>query len=169
MKILKRFFHIIFATADRRVDYYIKALSYLKRKNYRAFGLIVSRRLQRKYGVFLPYNAEFDSTLVLRHPVGVIIGEGVKIGKHVTIFQNVTLGRSDTHIPAYPAIGSNTIIYAGAVVLGDITIGNNCVVAANAVVTKNIPDDSIAVGVPAKILKKDKLEVSENSLIDVNQ
>lgn len=149
---INRIFHIIFATADKRVGYYIKALAWLKRKNHKVLGLILSRRLQRKYGVFLPYTAEFDSTLILRHPTSIIIGEGVKIGQNVTIFQNVTLGRADTYASAYPSIGDNTIIYSGAVVIGDIKIGNNCTVAANAVVIKDIPDNSVAVGVPARVL-----------------
>lgn len=152
MKFLKKVFHIIFATSDKRVSYYVNMLAWLKNKNMRMIGLILSRRLQRKYGVFLPYNAGFDSSLILRHPTSVIVGEGVELGKNVILFQNVTLGRSDTNVPAYPSIGDNTIIYAGAVILGDIRVGHNCIVAANAVVTKDIPDSSVAVGVPAKII-----------------
>lgn len=151
---LKKSFHFIFSTADRRVQYYVKYLSWLKQKNQRMLGLILSRRLQRKYGVFLPYNALFDSTLVLRHPVGIIIGEGVRLGKNVIIFQNVTLGRSDTHIIAYPNIGDNTIIYSGAVILGNVKVGNNCIIGANAVVTKDVPDNSIAIGVPAILVPR---------------
>lgn len=151
---LKTLFDIVFATADRRVDYYIKCIFWCKTKRRKALGLILSRRLQREYGVFLPYAVDFDDSLILRHPIGIIIGDGVKIGRNVTIFQNVTLGRSDTYISAYPSIGDNTIIYSGAVLLGDIRIGNNCIIGANAVVTKNVPDCSIAVGVPARIIER---------------
>lgn len=154
MKLLKKVFHVIFATSDRRVSYYVSMLAWLKNKNMRMIGLILSRRLQRKYGVFLPYNAVFDSSLILRHPTSIIVGGGVQLGKNVILFQNVTLGRSDTNVFAYPSIGDNTIIYAGAIVLGDIKVGNNCIIAANAVVTKDVPDNSIAVGVPAKIIPR---------------
>lgn len=154
IKLLKQLFHIVFATADKRVSYYIAMLVWFKKNNLRVLGLILSRRLQRKYGVFLPFAAHFDSSLILRHPIGIIIGESVELGKNVIIFQNVTLGRSDTYISAYPSIGDNTIIYSGAVVLGNINIGKNCIVAANAVVTKDVPDNSLAVGVPAKIIPR---------------
>lgn len=152
--VLARIFNIAFSTVDKRVEFYIALLCWLKKRNQRILGLIVSRRLQRKYGVFLPYAANFDSSLILRHPIGIIIGEGVEIGENVTIFQNVTLGRSDTYVHAYPVIGDNTVIYAGAAVLGGVTIGKNCIVGANAVVTKDVPDGSIAVGIPARVIFK---------------
>ena len=151
---LKSLFSIVFASSDRRVGCYIKFIFWLKQKKMRIIALILSRRLQRKYGVFLHYSTSFDSTLILPHPVGIVIGEGVVIGKNVVIFQNVTLGRANTYVNAYPSVGDNTIIYAGAVVLGDIKIGMNCIIGANAVVTKNIPDNSIAVGAPAKVISK---------------
>lgn len=154
IRLLKKIFHLVFATADSRVAYYITLISALKRYKFRMLGLILSRRLQRKYGVFLSYNTVFDSSLMLKHPVGIIIGEGVRIGKNVVIFQNVTIGRSDTFVKAYPDIGDNVIIYSGAVIVGSVKIGKNCIVGANTVVTKDIPDNSIAVGVPARILKR---------------
>src|SRR5690606_7453725 len=122
---LKRVFQFVFSTSDKRVGCYIKFLAWLKLNNYNFLGVIVSRRLQRKYSVFLPYSADFDSSLTMRHPTSIIIGEGVRLGENVIIFQNVTLGRSDTDVPAYPKIGDNTIIYAGAVVLGGIKVGDN--------------------------------------------
>ena len=61
---------------------------------------------------------------------------------------------SDNMNREFPEIGDNVIIYAGAVIVGNIKIGNNVIVAANAVVTTDVPDNSIVGGVPAKILKK---------------
>ena len=62
--------------------------------------------------------------------------------------------RSDTDVANYPKIGDNVIIYAGAVIVGDVEIGANCIIGANSVVTKSIPDNSIAVGAPAKIISR---------------
>lgn len=156
IKFFKKFYNVLFSTVDKRVGYYIILICWLKKRNQRFFGLIVCRRLQRKYGVFLPYAAQFNSSLILRHPIGIIIGEGVEISDNVIIFQNVTLGRSDTYVDSYPCIGENTIIYSGAVILGDIKIGKNCIIGANAVVTKDVADNSISVGVPARsFLRKD--------------
>lgn len=152
MGIIKKLYHFIFAASDTRVSFYVRLLFLCKVNNLPRVGLIVSRRLQRKYGVFISYKTVFDSTLILRHPTSIVIGEGVKLGREVKIFQNVTIGRSDSSIDAYPSIGDNTTIYAGAVVLGGIKIGKNCVVGANAVVTRDVPDNSVAVGVPAKII-----------------
>lgn len=92
------------------------------------------------------------------HPVGVVIGAGVEVGDDVTIFQHVTLGSHGEggadEARGHPTIGHGTIIYAGAVVIGNIRIGDNCIIGANAVVNRDIPDNSVAVGVPAKVIKQ---------------
>ena len=95
--------------------------------------------------------------LRLKHPVGIVIGSGVSIGEHVTIFQNVTLGgrrMGDGGGEKYPSIGDGTVIFAGAVVLGDVRIGKNCTIGANAVVLQDVPEGATAVGVPARVLIK---------------
>ena len=148
-----RLFNLIFSSSDLRVHYYIKLISLMKNKNFKMLGLIFTRRLQRKYGNFISFDAEFDDSLILRHPIGIVIGNGVKIGKNVTLFQNVTLGTANTGINSYPEIGCNTIIYAGSVVIGDIKIGKNCIIGANSVVTNSIPDNSVAIGSPARVIK----------------
>lgn len=152
--LLKKIFNIIFPVIDDRVDSYVKFISFCKRKKMRVLGNIASRNLQLKYGVFLPYNCDFNDSLILRHPSSIVIGDGVRLGNNVTIFQNVTIGRSDTYVANYPKIGDNVIIYAGAVIVGDVEIGANCIIGANSVVTKSIPDNSIAVGAPAKIISR---------------
>lgn len=151
VKILKKIFEFWGGTSDRRVRSYIKIMHRLKDKNSRFLILLFSRRLQRKYGVFLSPEAKYDETLILRHPVGIVIGKGVQIGENVTIYQNVTLGESSSK---YPTIGDDTIIYAGAVIIGDIMVGERCIVGANSVVTKDVPNDCIVAGVPAKIISQ---------------
>lgn len=154
IKTIKKIIDTCFSTSDTRVLHYIKLLYLCKKNNLPAFGIIVSRRLQRRYGVFISYQTEFDDTLILKHPTSIVIGEGVKLGKNVKIFQNVTIGRSDADVSAYPTVGNNTIIYCGAVLVGDIRIGSGCIIGANAVVTKDVPDGHLAVGIPAKIIKR---------------
>lgn len=117
----------------------------------------VANRLQKTQGVFISPKACFDTTLSLRHPVGIVIGEGVKLGKNVVIYQNVTLGGArlgDAKANNYPEIGDNTVIFAGAVVVGQVVVGNNCTIGANSVVISNIPDGCIAVGAPARVIKR---------------
>lgn len=84
--------------------------------------------------------------------IGVVIHSRSRIGKRVIIGQNVTIGRS-LDPESIPEIGDNVYISAGARIIGDIKVGNNVIVGANAVVTKNVPNNSIVAGVPAKIIK----------------
>lgn len=78
-----------------------------------------------------------------------MINEATIIGKNCLIFQGVTIGVGTSGIPR---IGDNVILSSGAKIIGGITIGNNVTIGANAVVTKDIPDNSIAVGIPAKVI-----------------
>jgi len=84
------------------------------------------------------------------HPVGIVIGDGVRIGRDVRIYQNVTIGLTENTVGAtetqYPTLGDEVCVYAGAVIVGGITIGSRSVVGANAVITRNVPPDSIAFG-----------------------
>ncbi|MCJ8142584.1 serine O-acetyltransferase [Ancylobacter sp. A5.8] len=124
----------------------------------------ISNRLQRAYGVYLPPNTVMPRSVILRHPIGVVIGEGVVLGENVVIYQNVTLGGArvgDAKMMRYPTIGDNTVIFAGAVLLGKIKIGKNCTIGANAVVLQDVPDNATAVGIPARIiLKPNPLQIS---------
>jgi len=93
--------------------------------------------------------------LNLPHPIGIVIGTKVIIGHHATIYQNVTIGLRHSpllrDLDLYPTIGNNVTIYSGAVIVGGIKIGDGAIIGANAVVTKDIPENCIAVGVPARI------------------
>lgn len=81
---------------------------------------------------------------------GVIISPRVIIGDNVTIFHQVTIGNKNKKAPI---IGDNVYIGAGAKILGGIRIGDNVSIGANAVVLDDIPANSIAVGIPAKVKK----------------
>ncbi|OYR48371.1 serine O-acetyltransferase [Halorubrum sp. Ea8] len=81
------------------------------------------------------------------HPVGIIIPKRAEIGHNVSIYQNVTIGVKDGDAPT---ICDGAEIYSGAVVLGDVRIGEDAVVGANAVVLNDVPDGSTVGGVPAR-------------------
>lgn len=88
------------------------------------------------------------------------------MGNNVTIYQNVTVGARDIGggaNNAYPRIGNNTILFAGSVIVGNITVGNHCTVGANAVVLNDVPDGATVAGVPARIVKKREAQLHETS------
>ena len=91
--------------------------------------------------------------------MGIFISDETKIGKNAVIFQGVTIGAVRTKGSkniGNPTIGDNCYIGAGAKIIGNIKIGNNCRIGANAVVYEDMPDNSVAVCAPTKIVKKDK-------------
>ena len=120
----------------------MRIIKILKREYYSWKNIIRSKRIGRTtcndIKILLP------KTTTLKHGgIGIIINEKVKIGKHCEISQNVTIGQRKGGVPT---IGDYVKIKANAVVIGDITIGNNCVIAAGATVYKDIPPNSLVVG-----------------------
>lgn len=99
-------------------------------------------------------NCYFEENVALSHNgLGCVLW-AKKIGGGTTIYQNVTLGAGKGNgEDIWPTIGKNCKIYAGAVVIGNITIGDGAVIGANAVVTKDVPPNVVVAGVPAKIIK----------------
>lgn len=83
------------------------------------------------------------------HPLGIVIGGDAKIGDRVRFYGNNTVGTAKDN--GYPTIEADVVIGAGARILGPITIGARSVIGANAVVLVDVPPDSVATGVPAKV------------------
>lgn len=88
--------------------------------------------------------------LLIKHGISTIIS-AKEIGEYCTVFQQTTIGYNGKDAPI---IGSYVIVYCGAKVLGGINVGNNVTIGANAVVIRNIPDNCVAVGVPARVLER---------------
>ncbi|MCZ0811236.1 MAG: serine O-acetyltransferase [Pseudomonadota bacterium] len=101
----------------------------------------------------IPLNCEIGGGLKLPHPNGVVIHPGARIGPNCIIFQQVTLGTSSTR-SGVPEIGGGVELGAGARVLGSVKIGDHAIIGANAVVTHDIPEAAIAVGIPARVIAK---------------
>jgi serine O-acetyltransferase len=91
---------------------------------------------------------------VIDHGVGVVIGETAEIGDDVLIYHGVTLGgKTLDPVKRHPTVGNRVILGAGSKLIGNIVIGDDCRVGANAVVTKNMPAGTVAVGVNAKLIR----------------
>lgn len=156
MKKVLRLLKILFIGGVRpRINLHLRALVFFRDNGRALLAQFIEARLQRRYGIFISHKAHFPKSLDLKHPIGIVIGEGVKLGERVKIFQNVTLGGArlgDWQANNYPEVDDDTVIFAGAVVVGKIKIGKHCVIGANAVVTNDIPDYATAVGIPARIV-----------------
>lgn len=113
---------------------------------------LVEMKLLSGFSVQISTDCVIGRRLRLPHPIGIVVGKGVVIGDDVTLYQNTTFGRASAQSSGYPRIGCGVTVYAGAVVVGDLVIGDKASVGANAVVTKSIPAGKSAVGVPAKVL-----------------
>jgi serine O-acetyltransferase len=131
--------------------YRVSKLSY--DKGFYKVGILLRNKLIIKYGVQISLKADIGLGLELKHINGIVIGDGVKIGRNAVIYQQVTIGGQnlgDGIKNSYPYIGDNVIIFAGAKILGDVIIGNNSIVGANSVVIKNVDENSVYAGIPAK-------------------
>jgi acetyltransferase len=106
-------------------------------------------RLYIENSMIIAVNSHVSTDIYFPHMQNIVIGEGVRIGKLCTIFQDVTLGQNKG---GYPVIGDNVIIYSGAKIIGNISIGNNAIIGANAVVVKDVSDNMIMGGIPAKVI-----------------
>ena len=136
-----------------RENYFLSRFYSLKLERIRDYILY-------KYGCEIHPEATIKN-IIFRHPIGIIMGGGTVIENNVIIHQNVTFGsldfekRGDSIYGTYykQIVGKNTIVCAGAKILGDVVIGENCIIGANAVVTKNVPDGATVVGFNKIILK----------------
>ena len=112
-------------------------------------------------GCDLPINSEIGGGLLMPHPNGIVIHPTCKIGPNCLIFQQVTLGSNETNTRSgVPTLGGHVDVGAGAKILGPITIGDNAVIGANAVVLTDVPANAIAVGIPARVILPADREVS---------
>lgn len=129
--------------------------NWLWRHNHKFWARYVSQRAVRKTGIEIHPAAKIGRRFFIDHGTGVVIGETAEIGDDVTLYQGVTLGGTgkDTG-KRHPTIGNGVLIGAGAKVLGPFKVGDNSNIAAGAVVLEEIPPDSTAVGVPARVVKR---------------
>lgn len=107
-------------------------------------------------GVEIHPGAQIGRGLLIDHGMGVVIGETTVIGDNCTIYQGVTLGGTGKEKgKRHPTIGNNVMIGSGAKVLGPFKVGDNSKIAAGAVVLNEVPVNSTAVGIPARVIKRE--------------
>jgi len=119
---------------------------------------IISQFSRFLTGIEIHPKAKIGKNLFIDHGMGVVIGETSEIGDNVTIYHMVTLGGISPSIDSdnqrdvkrHPTLKDNVVVGSGAQVLGPVVVGKNAKIGANAVVTKNVPENAVMVGIPAK-------------------
>ena len=119
---------------------------------------IISQFSRFLTGIEIHPKAKIGKNLFIDHGMGVVIGETSDIGDNVTIYHAVTLGgispsidsNEQRNVKRHPTLKNNVVVGSGAQILGPIIVGENAKIGANAVVTKNVPENAVMVGIPAK-------------------
>ena len=109
-------------------------------------------------GIEIHPKVKIGKNLFIDHGMGVVIGETSEIGDNVTIYHMATLGgispsinsEEQINVKRHPTLQDNVVVGSGAQVLGPVVIGKNAKIGANAVVTKDVPENAVMVGIPAK-------------------
>jgi serine O-acetyltransferase len=119
---------------------------------------IISQLSRFLTGIEIHPGAKIGRNLFIDHGMGVVIGETSEIGNNVTIYHMATLGgispsinsNDQRQVKRHPTLSDCVVVGSGAQILGPVMIGANAKVGANAVVTKNVPENAVMVGIPAK-------------------
>ena len=119
---------------------------------------IISQFSRFLTGIEIHPKAKIGENLFIDHGMGVVIGETSEIGNNVTIYHMVTLGgvspsiesNQQRNVKRHPTLMDNVVVGSGAQILGPVVVGKNAKVGANAVVTKDVPENAVMVGIPAK-------------------
>lgn len=134
-----------------RLSKYLKGHKYLRRNLYYVAALIYNH-YQLKYGIVINIGAEIGSGLYIGY-FGTIVVTAAKIGQNVNLSPGVNIGQANRgKRKGVPEIGDNVYLGPGAKIVGKVSIGSNVAVGANCVVTSDIPDGAVVVGVPAGVV-----------------
>ncbi len=120
-------------------------------------------------GIEIHPGAKIGKGFFIDHGAGVVIGETTEIGDNCLVYQGVTLGGTGKEKgKRHPTLGNNVMVGSGARVLGPFKVGDNAKIAANAVVLEEVPPNCTAVGVPARIVKRNGKKVTNSDLDQVH-
>jgi serine O-acetyltransferase len=119
---------------------------------------IISQFSRFLTGIEIHPKAKIGKNLFIDHGMGVVIGETSEIGDNVTIYHMATLGgiapsinsNEQRNVKRHPTLMDNVVVGSGAQILGPVVVGKNAKIGANAVVTKDVPENAVMVGIPAK-------------------
>ena len=149
---------LIFTYPGVKAIFFHKIASFFAIAKFDLIARIISQFSRFLTGIEIHPKAKIGKNLFIDHGMGVVVGETSEIGNNVTIYHNVTLGgiapsinsNDQRNTKRHPSLGDNVIVGSGAQILGPITIKKNSLIGANAVVTKDVPENAVMIGIPAK-------------------
>ena len=151
----------------------VKAVRYHRRAhwcyehNLMFLARMISQISRHRTGIEIHPGAKIGRRLVIDHGMGIVIGETAEIGDDCLIYHGVTLGGTGKDSgKRHPTIGNNVLIGTGAKVLGPFKVGDNSRIAPNSVVLSEIPPDSTAVGIPARVVRRQGVKVDYATEVD---
>jgi serine O-acetyltransferase len=144
-----------------KYNFWMRTCTYTKsnkslRYSIYPFARFMLDRLAYKFGISIPPGTSIASGFCIGHFGGIVVNKRSVIGKNCNISHGVTLGKANRgRNRGYPTLGDNVYLGPGAKIIGAVRIGNNVAIGANCVVTRDIPDNSVVVGIPGKVISQD--------------
>ena len=151
---------LIFTYPGVKAIFFHKIANFFAIAKFDLIARIISQFSRFLTGIEIHPKAKIGKNLFIDHGMGVVVGETSEIGNNVTIYHNVTLGgiapsinsNDQRNTKRHPTLENNVVVGSGAQVLGPIIIKKNSLIGANAVVTKDVPENSVMIGIPAKVI-----------------
>ena len=149
---------IILTYPGAKAVFFHKIANFFAIAKFNLIARIISQFSRFLTGIEIHPRANIGKNLFIDHGMGVVIGETSEIGDNVTIYHMATLGgispsinsNEQRNIKRHPTLKDNVVVGSGAQILGPVTVGKNAKIGANAVVTKDVPENAVMVGIPAK-------------------
>ena len=149
---------IILTYPGAKAVFFHKIANFFAIAKFHLIARIISQFSRFLTGIEIHPKANIGKNLFIDHGMGVVIGETSEIGDNVTIYHMATLGgispsvnsNEQRNIKRHPTLKDNVVVGSGAQILGPVTVGKNAKIGANAVVTKDVPENAVMVGIPAK-------------------
>ncbi len=149
---------IILTYPGAKAVFFHKIANFFSIAKFHLVARIISQFSRFLTGIEIHPKANIGKNLFIDHGMGVVIGETSEIGDNVTIYHMATLGgispsvnsNEQRNIKRHPTLKDNVVVGSGAQILGPVTVGKNAKIGANAVVTKDVPENAVMVGIPAK-------------------
>jgi serine O-acetyltransferase len=151
----------LFGGESYRYNFWLRTCRYARghavlRYTVYPFARLMHGHLTYRMGISIPPATEIGSGFYIGHFGGIVVSCHAVIGRNCNISQGVTIGRANRgRNKGYPVLGDNVYIGPGAVIAGSVRVGNNVAIGANCVVTSDVPDDAVVVGIPGRVISRD--------------